>query len=91
MSNKDDGHERELYYQELAEMDRPQTEVEFLLIKIEELESRLKEAELCLECIYNIDAKYIGTTKEDSVTVDELYNDILDKCEDYFKKYGGFK
>lgn len=52
---------------------------------------RLKEAELCLKSIYNIDAKYIGTTKEDSVTVDELYNDIMDECEDYFKKYKGLK
>ena len=48
MSNKNDSHERELYFQELAEMDKPQTEVEFLLIKIEELKSRLEECEQVL-------------------------------------------
>jgi hypothetical protein len=48
VSNKDDSYERECYFQELSEMDRTQTEVDFLIDKIEGLELRLKECEQVL-------------------------------------------
>lgn len=86
MSNKDDSYERECYFQELSEMDRPQTEVDFLVDKIEGLELRLKECEQVLgmlESFENWDIK----SKTSPNTYSFNKTGIYSRFKEYTDKY----
>lgn len=76
MSNKDDSKEREDYFEELRQLDRPQSEIEWFETKTLELEQRLKYYEegfkgACPTC-ENIGETNLKLQERISIAIDAL-------------------